>query len=99
MRVAIIGAGSVGSAIAKGLKGTAYEVSLGVRDPQSDTVRSLAADTGASVDYPPNAAAAADMVILALPWRVAFRCRHVQIFLLAMILTTVHSSCARMQHP
>jgi predicted dinucleotide-binding enzyme len=71
MRVAIIGTGNVGGAIARGLKGKGHDVCLGARDPQAADVVALAAETGATALTPAAAAAAGDVVILALPWRVA----------------------------
>jgi hypothetical protein len=71
MRVAIIGTGNVGSAIAQGLKGKGHEVVLGSRNTADATLQALAAKVGASVAIPAQAAALADMVILALPWNVA----------------------------
>ena len=71
MRIAIIGAGNVGSAIARGLKGKGHEVTLGVRSPGDADVAALAAESGATAALPAAAAAAAEVVILALPWAVA----------------------------
>lgn len=71
MRIAIIGTGNVGSAIARGLKGKDHAVTLGARDPGADDVAALAAETGAALALPADAAAGADVVILALPWGVA----------------------------
>ena len=71
MQVAIIGTGHVGSAIARGLKGSSHSVILGARDPQAAEVLALAAETGAVVALPAEAAARADLVILALPWAAA----------------------------
>ncbi|WRH64436.1 MAG: NAD(P)-binding domain-containing protein [Fuscovulum sp.] len=71
MRVAIIGTGSVGSAIARGLKGKRHQVMLGARDPQAAEVAGLAADTEATPLLPAAAAEAAELIILALPWGVA----------------------------
>lgn len=71
MRIAIIGAGSVGSALARGLKGKGHDVTLGVRAPDDPAVAALAAETGAHVARPDHAAAAAEVVVLALPWAVA----------------------------
>lgn len=68
MRIAIIGTGNVGSAIARGLKGKGHSVSLGARDPGSAEARQLAQASNASVAAPRDAAAVADIVILALPW-------------------------------
>lgn len=71
MRIAIIGTGKVGSAIAHGLKGKGYRVTFGTRDPQGAAVRALAQATGASVAAPAPAASSADLVVLALPWGAA----------------------------
>ncbi len=76
MRVAIIGAGSVGGAIARGLAGRGlagrtYDVTIGVRDPSRPDLAALAAASGARLAPPPEAAAAGDIVILALPWAAA----------------------------
>ncbi|MGI1662789.1 NADPH-dependent F420 reductase [Palleronia sp. KMU-117] len=68
MRIAIIGTGSVGAALARGLKGKRHGVTLGARDPASARVRALADETASAVASPSDAAAAADLVILALPW-------------------------------
>lgn len=71
MRVAIIGAGNVGAAITRGLAGKGHQLVLGVRDPAKPEVLALAAATGAAVAAPDQAAKGADVVVLALPWRVA----------------------------
>jgi predicted dinucleotide-binding enzyme len=71
MRIAIIGTGNVGSAIARGLMGKGHSVSLGARDPGSAEARQLAKASNASVVASQDAAAVADIVILALPWAAA----------------------------
>lgn len=71
MRIAVIGTGNVGGAIARGLRGKGHQVVLGARDPQKPEVRALAAVAGAGLAVPSEAAAGADVVVLALPWRVA----------------------------
>ncbi|MGH6956430.1 MAG: NADPH-dependent F420 reductase, partial [Caulobacteraceae bacterium] len=71
MRIAIIGAGNVGGALARALKGKAHPFSLGVRDPKAEAVMRLAADTGADLAEPAAAAKGAEVVILALPWNAA----------------------------
>ncbi|MBD3788646.1 MAG: NAD(P)-binding domain-containing protein, partial [Sphingomonadales bacterium] len=71
MRIAIIGTGNVGAAIARGLKGKGHAVTFGARDPEAAEVTALAAETGAAVALPHEAAAAAEVVILALPWGAA----------------------------
>jgi hypothetical protein len=71
MRVAIIGTGNVGSAIAAGLKGKGYSLALGARDPQAADVVALAAETGATAMLPDAAVLEGDVIILALPWSAA----------------------------
>ena len=70
MRIAIVGTGSVGAALARALKGTEHAVTLGARDAASDKANALGAETGHRLASPAEAAAAADVVILALPWSV-----------------------------
>jgi hypothetical protein len=69
--IAIIGTGNVGSAIARGLTGKGHNVLLGARDPQAADVAALASETGATAMPPAAAAAAGDVVVLALPWGAA----------------------------
>lgn len=71
MRVAIIGTGNVGSAIARGLKGKGHDVLLGARDPRAADVAALALATGAKPKLPAEAASEADLIVLALPWGAA----------------------------
>jgi hypothetical protein len=71
MKIAIIGTGNVGGAIARGLKGKGHSLIFGARDPGDDSTRALAAETGATAATPANAVAGADIVILALPWAAA----------------------------
>ena len=74
MKLAIIGAGSVG-----GTLGTAWaqkaghEIFFGVRDPKSDKVRALLRTLPgkAQAGTPAEAAAFADMIVLATPWNGA----------------------------
>ncbi|MFN3862865.1 MAG: NADPH-dependent F420 reductase [Erythrobacter sp.] len=68
MRIAIIGAGNVGTALARGLKGKGHSLTLGVRDPSSPKALALAGQSDAALAFPAAAAAASDIVILALPW-------------------------------
>jgi predicted dinucleotide-binding enzyme len=66
MRIAIIGAGRVGSTLGRRWQGQGHEVVYGVRDP-GDTRH---AELGA-VASPAGAAAGADVVLVALPWGAA----------------------------
>lgn len=68
MRIAIIGAGNVGSALARGLAGKGHDVTIGARDPASADVQALMRETGARALRPAEAAHTAEIVILALPW-------------------------------
>ena len=68
MRIAIIGTGSVGAALARGLAGKGHDLTLGTRHPEDGTVRALAAGTGSRAVPPSDAVLAAEVVILALPW-------------------------------
>lgn len=69
MKIAIIGAGKMGSAFAQALAGTEAEVLLGVR--AAAKASALASETGATVLTPNEAAAQADVVILALFYSAA----------------------------
>lgn len=71
MRIAIIGIGNVGGALAQGLAGKGHDLVLGARRPDAPEVAALAAATGATAALPAAAAATADLVILALPWTSA----------------------------
>lgn len=71
MRIAIIGAGRVGLAIAAGLSGKGHTVTLGTRKPDDTALMQSATATGASIALPADAAADADIVILSLPWAAA----------------------------
>lgn len=71
MRIAIIGTGAVGAAIARGLKGKGHAVTFGTREPEADKMRALAEATDATAATPAVAVAGAELVILALPWEAA----------------------------
>ena len=66
MRIAIIGAGSIGATLARQLTPLGHDVTIAnSRGP--DTLAQLAAETGATAVALPDVAIAADVVILALP--------------------------------
>ena len=69
--IAIIGTGNVGSALARGWSRSGQRVVLGARDVSAPKVTTLARETRADAKPPAEAAAAADVVVLALPWQVA----------------------------
>ena len=68
MKIAIIGTGSVGSALGRGLAKAGHEVVFGVRDPGKPQVGRLAEETGGHADSVAAAAADAEVVVLAMPW-------------------------------
>ena len=71
MKIAIIGAGNVGRALAQGWRRAGHEVTLGVRPSGLDEATAHAQTIGASVAGSKEAAQAADIVVLALPWGAA----------------------------
>ena len=68
MKIAIIGIGNVGRALAYGFTKTAHTIVLGVRNPGEAAAKALAAATKAELAAPAEAAKSAEMIILALPW-------------------------------
>jgi predicted dinucleotide-binding enzyme len=71
MKIAIIGAGHVGGALATGWSRKGHQILLGVRDANEPHVRSLCDTTHASALRPAEAAAAGEVVVLSLPWTAA----------------------------
>lgn len=72
MKIAIIGLGNVGSALARGWKGR-HELLLGTRDASDVEANDLAKQTGGKLMSQADAASAAEIVVLALPWNAAER--------------------------
>ena len=68
MRIAILGAGAVGGALAGVWVKAGHQVVLAARDPAAEKVRDLAARTGASAATVAQAVAGAEAVLLATPW-------------------------------
>lgn len=66
MRITIIGAGNVGTALAKGWKKAGHEPGFAMRDPESDSSRKAKA-AGFSVTELADAGKG-DVVVLAVPW-------------------------------
>ena len=71
MKIAIIGIGNVGSALARGLMKTSHQLVLGARNPGDAAAKALAAETKAELAVPAEAAKSAELIILALPWNAA----------------------------
>ncbi len=70
MKIAILGAGNVGGALGKLWASQGHEVCFGARDPLSAKVQAALKGAGptARVASPAEAVAAADLVLLAVPW-------------------------------
>ncbi len=68
MKIAIIGSGQVGSTLGKGWREAGHEIIFGSRDPNSEKAESAAVAVGAEITTIAAAAAAADVVLLAVPW-------------------------------
>jgi hypothetical protein len=70
MKIAIIGAGSVGRALGRAWLAAGHDVSFGVRDAKDPKHRELGDVVGQGVQVAdvPAAAAAAEVVVLATPW-------------------------------
>ena len=71
--IAIIGTGSVGSALGPRFADNGHTVVYGSRTPEREDVQTLVAATSgdAAATTPPEAAQMADIVLLAIPWTVA----------------------------
>ncbi|MEM1050078.1 MAG: NAD(P)-binding domain-containing protein [Pseudomonadota bacterium] len=71
--IAIIGAGAVGSAVGSNWAREGHTIVFGVRDATSERSRAALDRTGpnASAVTPREAAAAAEVVVLAVPWHAA----------------------------
>jgi len=71
MRIAIIGAGKVGTAVGAGWARAGHEIVLGVRDPKNPKLDALVPRVGGKAVAQAEAARDAEVVVLALPWRAA----------------------------
>ena len=69
MKIAVIGAGSVGGNLGRAWVGAGHSVTFGVRNPDADGVVSLVGDLGggATAGSPAEAVADGDVVVLAVP--------------------------------
>lgn len=70
MKIAIFGAGSVGGTLGKSLAVAGHEIYFGVTDPQSEKTQKLIAEIGAKAGTVAEAAANAEVILLATPWNV-----------------------------
>ncbi|MCB9525242.1 MAG: NAD(P)-binding domain-containing protein [Myxococcales bacterium] len=70
MKIAIIGAGKVGTTLGERLQAAGHAVTYGVRDPASPAAQALRA-AGAGAASVADAVAASDGAILATPWGAA----------------------------
>ena len=68
MKIAILGAGNVGAALARGWAAAGQEVRFGVRKPQDPEVLALAASMAATAHSISEAVSWAEVVVLATPW-------------------------------
>jgi predicted dinucleotide-binding enzyme len=70
MKIAIVGAGNVGGALAKQWGKKGHTILIGAKSPHSQQYQNLARDIGAmaSVETVADAVRAADVVVLAIPW-------------------------------
>ncbi len=73
MKIAILGTGNVGGALARAWTKKGHEVVFGTREPQSVKVQDLVANLGkrASAASPERAAQSCELVVLATPWPAA----------------------------
>lgn len=70
MDIAIIGAGNVGAALAKGWAKKEHQILMGVRNPGDSKYQALKSQLGAGVKFvsPTEAARTAGVIVLATPW-------------------------------
>ena len=69
MRIAIIGAGNVGSGLGRAFATEGHAIVFGVRDPDSaKTTEALAGTPGATAMSPARAVEGADVIVFALRW-------------------------------
>lgn len=68
MKIAVIGAGPVGTALAEGWRAAGHEVILGSRSPEQADTQLKAAALGCAVMTIAEAAAAGDVIALTVPW-------------------------------
>lgn len=72
MKIAILGAGSVGGTLGKGWANKGHQVFFGVRHPNGEKTQNLIKEIGSNAHAGTNSEAIAfsDIIVLALPWQV-----------------------------
>lgn len=70
MNIAIIGTGNVGRVLGSRWAAAGHTVTFGTRKPEDDEIQTLARDAGAQAMQPAAAAAASDVVVVAVPGRL-----------------------------
>ncbi|MFN0029542.1 MAG: NADPH-dependent F420 reductase [Acidimicrobiales bacterium] len=68
MKIAMIGSGGVGKALAVALRSAGHQVEVGTRSPDDEELRSWSTTSGVAVDEVGAVAAAAEVVVLATAW-------------------------------
>ena len=68
MRIAIIGSGNIGAGLGRAWAVKGHAVVFGARDPADPELAALLSETGATAETVSEAAASADLVVLALPF-------------------------------
>lgn len=70
MRIAIVGAGNVGAALARGWAAAGHDIYLGARDPKIPRYKALVKELGprARLGVVPQAVMESEAVLLAVPW-------------------------------
>jgi predicted dinucleotide-binding enzyme len=71
MKIAIIGGGRVGGALARAWSAQGHDIVMGTRNPDGDAARELENIPAVTIRTPRNAATACDIIVLALPWSAA----------------------------
>jgi NADPH-dependent F420 reductase len=71
MKIAVIGAGNVGSALGAAWAKAGHAIIFGVRDVNKPDLKRLCAQIGATAAPSAEAARQGDVVVLALPWNTA----------------------------
>ena len=72
MKIAILGAGSVGGTLGKGWANKGHQVFFGVRHPDDEKTQNLIKEIGSNAEAGTNdeAIAFSNIIVLALPWQV-----------------------------